>query len=137
MPLVEETIVRDADKVVRTTERKLYTLAELKTLDETGSDEIDSDAYEKALDKMREWVDNDSWWTESVLDNDAVELFKACGITVPQKTEVVHVKVDGKLLRAPARHWSNATARPAATRKSVERWAVRPVGTSVTFTHSA
>src|SRR5437868_11380497 len=96
MPLVEETIVRDADKVVRTTERKLYTLAELKTLDETGSDEIDSDAYEKALDKMREWVDNDSWWTESVLDNDAVELFKACGITVPQKTEVVHVKVDGK-----------------------------------------
>ena len=68
-----------------------YTLAELKELD-------DDRAYENALDTMRQWQYEDSWWSETVLDNDAVELFKACGITVPQKTEAIHVKVDGKFI---------------------------------------
>jgi hypothetical protein len=100
MPLTE-TVVKDAtDSIVEQHERKLYTLAELKALDDRPAseqdDEIDSSALENALDKMREWALEDNWWSESVLDNDAVELFKACGITVPQKTETIHVKVDGK-----------------------------------------
>jgi hypothetical protein len=100
MPLVESTVVKDGDEIVATKERKLYTLAELKALDERPApeqdDEIDSRAYENALDKMREFQFDNEWWYESTLDNDAVELFKACGITVPQKTEQVYPKVDGK-----------------------------------------
>lgn len=99
MPLTESTVVKDGDEVVATKERKLYSLAELKALDDRPApeqdDEIESNAFETALDKLREFAFDDTRWTESVLD-DAVELFKACGITVPQKTETIHVKVDGK-----------------------------------------
>lgn len=100
MPLTQTTVTKDGDEIVETKERKLYTLAELKALDERPAseqdDEIETRAFENALDKLREFSLDDTWWTESVLDNDAVELFKACGIIVPKKTEVVHVKVDGK-----------------------------------------
>ena len=102
MPLTETTTVKDGDQVISERERKLYTLAELKDGKhiEDGSSYIItsgvSGAYERALDWLREIEFSDAWLSESVLDNDAVELFKACGITVPQKTEIVHVKVDGK-----------------------------------------
>lgn len=102
MPLVETTVVKDGADVVATRERKLYTLAELKDgkhIADEPSDIVESgvtSAYETALDKLREHAFEDTWWAENTLDNDAVELFKACGITVPQKTETVHVKVDGK-----------------------------------------
>lgn len=102
MPLTEITTLKEGDRVIETSERKLYTLAELrdgKHIEDEPSDIIEhgvSNAYETALDKMREWALDDNWWSEAVLDNDAVELFKACGITVPQKTETIHVKVDGK-----------------------------------------
>jgi len=102
MPLLETTVVTHDGAVVESSERKLYTLAELrdeKHIEDEPSDIIESrvgSAYETALDKMREWAFDSLWWSEAVLDNDAVELFKACGITVPQKTETIHVKVDGK-----------------------------------------
>lgn len=100
MPLTETTVTKDGDEVVDTKERKLYTLAELKALDDRPApeqdDEIESSAYQTALEKMAEFAYESPWLLESTLDNDAVELFKACGITVPQKTEVIHVKVDGK-----------------------------------------
>ena len=103
MPLIETTVLSyESGPEIERRERKLYTLAELKDgkhIEDEPSDIIESGigrAYETALDKMREWSLDDTWWTESVLDNDAVELFKACGITVPQKTETIHVKVDGK-----------------------------------------
>jgi len=103
MPLTEITLVKDGDeKVVEQRERKLYTLAELKDdkhIEDEPSDIITRDvsgAYDTALDKLREWAFDTNWWYEAVLDNDAAELFKACGITVPQKTEMINVKVDGK-----------------------------------------
>lgn len=102
MPLTETTVLKDGEQIIEERERKLYTLRELrdgKHIEDEPSDIITSavsGAYERALDKMREWAYEDTWWSENVLDNDAVELFKACGITVPQKTEIVHVKVDGK-----------------------------------------
>ncbi|HEX5016581.1 MAG TPA: hypothetical protein VFX15_03225 [Actinomycetes bacterium] len=64
----------------------------LPELEEEGA----SGGYERALDTLREHVLMDDYVVESTLDNDAVELFKAVGITVPQKTEVVHVKENGK-----------------------------------------
>ena len=82
--------------------RKLYTLAELRDgehIKDAPSDIItrgEGSAYDTALDKLREFIFMDEWWSEATLDNDAVELFKACGITVPQKTEVVYVKENGK-----------------------------------------
>lgn len=100
MPLTQTTVTKDGEAVVDYRERKLYTLAELKALDNRPAseqdDEIESNAFETALDKVREFALDDSWWSESTLDNDAVELFKACGITVPQKTEIVHIRENGK-----------------------------------------
>ena len=97
MALTQVTTTTDASgAVVETHERKLYTLAELNRDTVDVDEDVASDAYEKALDWLREGQFDDSWWSETVLDNDAVELFKACGITVPQKTETIHVKVDGK-----------------------------------------
>lgn len=102
MSITEVTTLIEDDEEIERRERKLYTLAELrdgKHIEDEPSDIIESRvgrAYETALDKMREHSYDDSWWSETVLDNDAVELFKACGITVPQKTETIHVKVDGK-----------------------------------------
>lgn len=102
MPLTEITTLKDGEAVLATNERKLYTLRELKDgkhIEDEPTDVIEyavSNAYETALEKMREWGYEDTWWSESVLDNDAVELFKAVGITVPQKTETINVKVDGK-----------------------------------------
>lgn len=106
MPLTEythrrtfdgETLVDEID-----TSRKLYTLAELR--DDKHKDDEESDvipasvagAYDRALEWLREGQFEDTWWAEAILDTDAVELFKACGITVPPKTETIHVKVDGK-----------------------------------------
>ena len=102
MSITEITTLTKDDKEIERRERKLYTLAELrdgKHIEDEPSDIIESGvgrAYETALDKMREWAFDSTWWSEAVLDNDAVELFRACGITVPQKTETIHVKVDGK-----------------------------------------
>lgn len=103
MPLTEATKVTDEHgHVIEERERRLYSLAELrdgKHIEDEPSDIITSQvsgAYERALDWLREVQFSDAWAFESVLDYDAVELFKACGITVPQKTETVHVKVDGK-----------------------------------------
>lgn len=103
MPLTEITVVKDAtDNVLEQRERKLYTLAELrdgKHIDDEPSDIIKSEvgsAYDTAVDKMRDLALDDTWWSESTLDNDAIELFKACGITVPQKTETTYVKLGGK-----------------------------------------
>jgi hypothetical protein len=101
--ITETTVLADEHgHEIEKSERKLYTLVELKDgkhIEDEPSDIIESrvgSAYETALNKLREWGYEDSWWTENVLDNDAVELFKACGITVPQKTETIHVTVDGK-----------------------------------------
>ena len=86
MPLIEQTIVKDGDEIVRTDVRRLYSLEELKKLDEEGSEEIESGAFEKALDKIREIEFEDvDFWSDQPLE-DARELFKACGITVPKKT---------------------------------------------------
>lgn len=100
MPLTETTVVKDEHgHEIEQRERRLYSLAELKDDKHINGDIVSSEvagAYDRALDWMREVQFDDTWWSETVLDGDAVELFKACGITVPQKTEVVHVKVDGK-----------------------------------------
>jgi hypothetical protein len=91
MPLIEYTHTRtfDGEALVdeASTERKLYTLAELR--------EVGGSGYDRALDWLREGQFDGEWWYEGVID-DAVGLFEACGITVPQKTETTHVKVDGK-----------------------------------------
>ena len=94
MPTTEVTTrVDEHGHEIDRTERRLYTIEELRE----GGGEIGSRAFENALETLGQYVlDDPEWWTESVLDNDAVELFKACGITVPPKTETINVKVDGK-----------------------------------------
>jgi hypothetical protein len=84
MPLTETRTVKDGDKVVSESERKLYTLAELKAdkhIEDEPTDVIDSrvgGAYEKALDQLREATFEYEWW-EAALDTIG-EVFKACGI---------------------------------------------------------
>lgn len=107
MPLRELTTIVPADEEVEitvlsgndvadTTERKLYTITELKALD--GSDEIDSRAFENALEKLAQHTYMDDWYLNQTLngDDEGRGLLAACGITVPPKTEQVDVKVNGK-----------------------------------------
>lgn len=92
MPLTEITTIKDGETVVETSERKLFSISELQA----HADGVEPGAFENAISWLSQVVFEDLYWSESVLDNDAVELFKAVGITVPQKTEVINVKVDGK-----------------------------------------
>jgi hypothetical protein len=82
MPLNEITTVKDGDAVVEQTERKLYTLAELKALDERPAseqdDEIEGGAFENALNWLRDGLYDYDWWDTAAEDIHVTLV--ACGI---------------------------------------------------------
>jgi hypothetical protein len=90
MPLLETTVVTDDGVVVESSERKLYTLAELKDskhIEDEPTDIIKSrvdSAYDTALSWMIEMTMEYSWW-DSALDCEVDFIAGKYGITYKPK----------------------------------------------------
>ena len=77
MPRIETTIVADESGTeVQRTERKQYTLAELKAIGGAG--------YDRALEKLAEWSMDYEWW-DTLLDSERDEIAEKYGITFDPK----------------------------------------------------
>jgi hypothetical protein len=63
MSVIERTLILDGETEVDRTERKLYTLAELKARED---EDIKYDAHDRALDWLREGVMEWDWWATTL-----------------------------------------------------------------------
>ena len=106
MSITEKTTLLNKEgAVVDESERKLYTLAELKVLDDRPrpeqDDEVDHRAYQNALETLAQW-EAETWDGLDELDNYlSPEVFDKAGITFNEKSATWNVGYGGTWFALP------------------------------------